>query len=92
LSNGGELAIKLLKKSEQGVTEFLNEVVLLTSVKHKNLVTLKGCCLHGVQRLLVYEFVENQNLAEVLWGMVTFQSYHEVFACTIMKTIQINIL
>ncbi|CAK9230908.1 unnamed protein product [Sphagnum troendelagicum] len=68
LSNGGELAIKLLKKSEQGVTEFLNEIVLLTSVKHKNLVTLKGCCLHGVQRLLVYEFVENQNLAEVLWG------------------------
>ncbi|CAM6033277.1 unnamed protein product [Sphagnum compactum] len=68
LSNGGVLAIKLLKKSEQGVTEFLNEIVLLTSVKHKNLVTLKGCCLHGVQRLLVYEFVENQNLAEVLWG------------------------
>ncbi|KAH8955710.1 hypothetical protein BDL97_07G001800 [Sphagnum fallax] len=68
LSNGGELAIKWLKKSEQGVTEFLNEIVLLTSVKHKNLVTLKGCCLHGVQRLLVYEFVENQNLAEVLWG------------------------
>ncbi|KAH8955712.1 hypothetical protein BDL97_07G001900 [Sphagnum fallax] len=68
LSNGGELAIKLLKKSKQGVTEFLNEIVLLTSVKHKNLVTLKGCCLHGVQRLLVYEFVENQNLAEVLWG------------------------
>ncbi|CAK9275576.1 unnamed protein product [Sphagnum jensenii] len=68
LSNGGELAIKLLKKSEQGVTEFLNEIVLLTSVKHKNLVTLKGCCLHDVQRLLVYEFVENQNLAEVLWG------------------------
>ncbi|CAK9879181.1 unnamed protein product [Sphagnum jensenii] len=68
LSTGGELAIKLLKKSEQGVTEFLNEIVLLTSVKHKNLVTLKGCCLHGVQRLLVYEFVENQNLAEVLWG------------------------
>ncbi|CAM6011109.1 unnamed protein product [Sphagnum balticum] len=68
LSNGAELAIKLLKKSEQGVTEFLNEIVLLTSVKHKNLVTLKGCCLHSVQRLLFYEFVENQNLAEVLWG------------------------
>ncbi|KAH9556098.1 hypothetical protein CY35_07G008700 [Sphagnum magellanicum] len=68
LSNGGELAIKLLKKSEQGVSEFLNEIVLLTSVKHKNLMTLKGCCLHGVQRLLVYEFVEKQNVAEVLWG------------------------
>jgi serine/threonine protein kinase len=90
LSNGGELAIKLLKKSEQGVTEFLNEIVLLTSVKHKNLVTLKGCCIHSVQRLLVYELVENQNLAEVLWGMVTFQSHYEMFACIMMKTIQIN--
>jgi serine/threonine protein kinase len=92
LSNGGELAIKLLKKSEQGVSEFLNEIVLLTSVKHKNLMTLKGCCLHGVQRLLVYEFVEKQNVAEVLWGMVTFPSHYEVFACTMMKTIQTNIL
>jgi serine/threonine protein kinase len=92
LSNGRELAIKLLKKSEQRVTEFLNEIVLLTSVKHKNLVTLKGCCLHSVQRLLVYEFVENQNLAEVLWGMVIFQSHYQFFACTMMKTIQINIL
>jgi hypothetical protein len=72
LSNGGELAIKLFKKSEQGVAEFLNEIVLLTSVKQKNLITLKGCCLHGVQRFLVYEFVENQNRAEILWGMVTF--------------------
>ncbi len=92
MSNGRELVIKLLKKSEQGVTEFLNEIVLLTSVKHKNLVTLKGCCLHGVQRLLVYEFVDNQNLAEVLWGMVIFQSHYEVFPCTMIKTVQINIL
>jgi hypothetical protein len=90
LSNGGELAIKLLKKSEQRVTEFLNEIVFLMSVKHNNLMTLKGCSIHGVQRLLVYEFVENQNLAEVLWGMVTFQSHYEVLACIMMKTIQIN--
>jgi hypothetical protein len=72
LSNGGELAIKLFKKCHQGAIEFLNEIVLFTSVKHKNLVTLKGCCLHGVQHLLVYEYVENQNLAKALWGMVTF--------------------
>jgi len=58
------LALKLLKKCQQGALEFLNEIVFFTSVKHKNLVTLKGCCLHGVQGLLVYEFVENQNLVE----------------------------
>jgi serine/threonine protein kinase len=92
LSNGGELAIKWLKKSKQGVTKFLNEIVFLTSVKHKNLVTSKGCCLYSVQCLLVYEFVENKNLAKVLWGMVTFQSHYEAFTCTMMKTVQINII
>jgi hypothetical protein len=48
LSNEVELAIKLLKESQQGVIEFLNEVVFLINVKHKNLVTLKGSYLHGV--------------------------------------------
>jgi hypothetical protein len=32
------------------------------------------------------------NLAKVLWGMVTFQSHYEAFACTMMKTVQINII
>jgi len=36
-------------------------------VKHNNLVKLKGCCLHGIQRYLVYEYVENKNLGEALW-------------------------
>jgi hypothetical protein len=72
LSNGGELAIKLLTKSQQVASEFFIEIFLFTSVKHKNLMTLKGCCLHGVQHLLVCKFVGNQNIAEVLWGMVPF--------------------
>ncbi|CAM6018927.1 unnamed protein product [Sphagnum balticum] len=69
LLDGTELAVKLLMtKSHQGIDDFLNEVVSITGVRHKNLVKLKGCCLHHTQRLLVYEFVENKNLAEALWG------------------------
>ncbi len=70
-SNGGELAIKWLKKSKQGVTKFLNEIVFLTSVKHKNLVTSKGCCLYSIQCLLVYKFVENQILLKFygVWSL-----------------------
>ncbi|CAK9869574.1 unnamed protein product [Sphagnum jensenii] len=69
LLDGTKLAIKLLMtKSHQGIDDFLNEVVSITGVRHKNLVKLKGCCLHHTQRLLVYEFVENKNLAEALWG------------------------
>ncbi len=36
LSNGTELAIKCLKSSEQNdIGEFLNEVALITGIKHK---------------------------------------------------------
>lgn len=48
--------------------DFLNEVVLLTGAKHCNLVKLKGCCLRGNQRLLVYEFMEKYDLADVIFG------------------------
>jgi len=74
LLDGTNLAVKLLTtKSHRGIDDFLNEVVSITGVRHKNLVKLKGCCLHRTQRLLVYEYVENKNLAEALWGtLLTF--------------------
>ncbi len=64
------MAIKQLTKFQQGVDDFLNEVIVITGVRHRNLVKLKGCCVHGTQRFLVFEFVENKNLAEALWGML----------------------
>ncbi|KAH8971042.1 hypothetical protein BDL97_02G122000 [Sphagnum fallax] len=69
LLDGTHVAVKLLNKSHQQVSEFLNEIVLMTGVRHKNLVKVKGCSLQGTQRLIVFEFVENKNLAEALWGM-----------------------
>ncbi|KAH8958458.1 hypothetical protein BDL97_06G025600 [Sphagnum fallax] len=70
LSNGTELAIKCLKSSEQNdIGEFLNEVALITGIKHKNLVKLTGYCVRDEQRrFLIYEYVENKNLVEALWG------------------------
>jgi hypothetical protein len=64
------LAIKQLTKFQQGVDDFLNEVIVITGVRHRNLVKLKGCCIHRTQRFLVFEYVENKNLAEALWGML----------------------
>ncbi|CAK9871532.1 unnamed protein product [Sphagnum jensenii] len=69
LLDGTHVAVKLLNKSHQQVSEFLNEIVLMTGVRHKNLVKVKGCSLQGTQRFIVFEFVENKNLAEALWGM-----------------------
>ncbi|CAK9882202.1 unnamed protein product [Sphagnum jensenii] len=68
LANGIEVAIKqLLINNQQNIDEFLNEVVIITGVKHRNLVKLKGCCLHDNKRLLVYEYLENGDLAKVLF-------------------------
>ncbi|KAH8970998.1 hypothetical protein BDL97_02G119700 [Sphagnum fallax] len=68
LLDGTNVAVKLLNKSHQGVSEFLNEIVLMTGVSHKNLVKVKGCSLRATLRLIVFEYVENNNLAEALWG------------------------
>ena len=69
LPNGNMVAVKkLFAKTSQGIDEFLNEVVLLTGMKHRNLVNLKGCCIHNQERLLVYEYVDNYDIDKVLLG------------------------
>jgi hypothetical protein len=52
-----EVAIKRLGQgSGQGVEEFRNEVVL-------------GCCIHGDEKLLIYEFLPNKSLDFFIFGM-----------------------
>ncbi|KAG0504688.1 hypothetical protein M758_11G071100 [Ceratodon purpureus] len=67
LPNGTVVAVKqLFIKTSEAIDDFLNEVVLITGMKHRNLVNLKGCCLHGHQRLLVYEYVDNYDIDQIL--------------------------
>lgn len=48
--------------------DFFNEVNLISSVKHKNLVKLLGCCLFGPESILVYEFIPNMSLDGFLFS------------------------
>jgi hypothetical protein len=59
---------QLFSKSQQSLDVFLNEIVLVAAVKHRNLVKLKGCCIRKDQRVLVHEFVDVGDLEQVLFG------------------------
>ncbi|KAJ0788414.1 putative protein kinase RLK-Pelle-DLSV family [Helianthus annuus] len=70
LQDGRLVAIKKLsfEKSHQGEAEFLAEVRMITSIQHKNLVRLLGCCCEGPQRVLVYEYMKNRSLDRIIYG------------------------
>lgn len=63
LPDGNFVAIKQLKMGGgQGEREFQAEVETISRVHHRHLVSLKGYCSAGKQRLLVYPFVPNRTL------------------------------
>ncbi|KAM7531975.1 hypothetical protein LguiB_035385 [Lonicera macranthoides] len=67
LRDGTCVAIKALSaESKQGTGEFLTEINVISNIRHPNLVQLIGCCVEGSNRILVYEYMENNSLASAL--------------------------
>ncbi|XP_024519690.1 putative serine/threonine-protein kinase isoform X2 [Selaginella moellendorffii] len=82
LEKEGIVAIKQLMRApnrpQQGA-EFINEVSMISFVQHKNLVRLLGFCAEGENRLLVYEFMENNSLSKILLGGRLFVDWSDRF-------------
>jgi serine/threonine-protein kinase PBS1 len=63
------VAVKqLARDGVQGRNEFLVEVLMLTVLNHRNLVSLVGFCAQGDERLLVYEYMPFGSLESHLFG------------------------
>ncbi|CAL5410962.1 unnamed protein product [Camellia sinensis] len=72
-SKWARIAVKKLSgNSRQGQEEFKNEVLLLTKLRHKNLVSLLGFCLEEKELLLIYEFMPNKSLDHFIFGQKIF--------------------
>ncbi|CAN8235734.1 unnamed protein product [Cochlearia groenlandica] len=63
LQDGRDIAVKrLFFNNRHRATDFYNEVNIISTVEHKNLVRLLGCSCSGPESLLVYEYLQNKSL------------------------------
>ncbi|KAK1416506.1 hypothetical protein QVD17_32297 [Tagetes erecta] len=70
LESGKVVAVKQLNlNGVQGNQEFIVEVLMLSLLRHSNLVTLIGYCTDGDQRLLVYEYMPLGSLENHLFDL-----------------------
>lgn len=74
LADGTTVAVKQMQDLDsKGDEEFSNEVEIISKIRHRNLLSLRGCCvtsdiLEGKRRYLVYDFMSNGSLSDHLSG------------------------
>lgn len=68
LPDGKEIAVKILKQSEDVLKEFVLEIEIITALNHKNIISLFGFCFEDGNLLLVYDLLSRGSVEENLHG------------------------
>ncbi|KAK2356940.1 receptor protein kinase HERK [Trifolium repens] len=69
LKNGMSVAVKRsVSGSGQGLPEFQTEIMVLSKIRHINLVSIIGYCDERDEMILVYEYMEKGTLRENLYN------------------------
>ncbi|KAL6907597.1 hypothetical protein ACP4OV_002636 [Aristida adscensionis] len=67
MDDGNVFALKRIVKTNEGLDRFFDrELEILGSVKHRNLVNLRGYCNSPSSKLLIYDYLPGGSLDEVL--------------------------
>ncbi|CAN6325997.1 unnamed protein product [Urochloa humidicola] len=66
--DGKELAVKVLKPSDNVTKDFVSEIEILSCVEHRNAMSLVGFCVDGGRLMLVYDYMPRGSLEEMLHG------------------------
>ncbi|KAL1542100.1 G-type lectin S-receptor-like serine/threonine-protein kinase LECRK3 [Salvia divinorum] len=72
------VAVKRLEKEfAQGEIEFKTELTTIGKMYHRNLVRLLGYCFDGDNKLLVFEYMSNGSLADILFNPEKLPNWEE---------------
>ena len=67
LTDGYQVAVKVLSESKGSGEEFINEVASISKTSHVNIVSLLGFCYEMNKRALIYEFMSNGSLDKFIY-------------------------
>lgn len=74
MNDCGTFAVKKIDRSHEGSIDqvFERELEILGSIKHINLVNLRGYCRLPMSKLLIYDYLAMGSLDDILHGMLHY--------------------